>query len=267
MTCFLHVVNRGTKTAVLILAAVAGMTSLSLASQDFAEQEADAMARQAAEQELARQAVPFVSGLIFRGLDPEDNTHASCLVFEEGRLVLANGKLTAGGPSCGYAFHGVRSPNEQDRLRDPVNQWALLAWFKLMALSAILGWPLAAFLLRGTMYVDDIPAPTLGSRFFRSCGWVANVLVLAVMIVLFLLSVRRPELWPGGYRLDLPQLRPLVTFLAAALALGLLGSVLAWSKPYWRVPGRFHYTLTILSGMGFLWYLHQCGVLEIVWRT
>ncbi len=82
------------------------------------------------------------------------------------------------------------------------------------------------------------------------------------MAVLALISIRRPELWPQGPAVELKHVFPLTVALALSTALGLLGTLLAWAKGYWRIPGRLHFTLTILSAIGFLIYLNQTGIIR-----
>lgn len=261
MMFLLQLLKRAVRIA-CVLIAVWSLGTQSCAEEMLDEQELAQIRRQAVEQQIAEKVMPFVSGFVFAGLDPESTETSSHLVYDKGRLFVVSGELIA--DEDRYAFRGARQRNADGWLGNPVNRLMLMALFKWASLSAIIGWPFVAFVLRGTMYVDDVFASTMGSRFFRGCGWIANLMVMVVMTVLFLLSVRRPELWPTAPNLELSHLRPLITFLAAMLALGLLGSVIAWSKPYWRLPGRIHYTLTILSGVGFLWYLYQSNVLPTV---
>ena len=139
--------------------------------------------------------------------------------------MLVNGALV-GDANGGYAFQGSPASGGKTWIDQPLNQFLLLAIFKWIAISAVVGWPFVAFVLRGTMFEDDRLEPTPGSKFFRFCGWTANLLVLLVMLVLYLLAIRRPALWPGASSLEMDHLRPLVFALGAALALGLLGSAI-----------------------------------------
>ena len=223
---------------------------------DWEQLEADAVARQNANRELALKAVPFISGLSLHGLDPESPGEASMLVMVDGGVMLVGGTVSRDGDSVSFAGTRTRGSGT-----NPINR---VVWFticKWMAVSAVLGWPFVAFVLRGTLHENDKYDPTAGSRFFRFVGWVANLLVLAVMSGLFLLAIRRPALWMDGPNLHLQHVAWLTAAAGVALALGLLGSVVAWSRGYWRIPGRIHYTLSILCGIGFLWYLHQSEVL------
>ena len=140
----------------------------------------------------------------------------------------------------------------------------LIAAVKWISISAVFGWPFVAFVLRGTLYENDKHDSTGGSHFFRFTAWTANLLILAILVVLQLLVIRRPELWAGAPNLHFEHIYPLCWGLIGASAFSLLGSVVAWTKGYWRVPGRIHYTLAVLNAAAFLGYLYQMGVLSQV---
>ena len=230
------------------------------------ELEAAAVEKQNKEQEIARWAIPLISGFAINGLDPESPEENGIIVLSEGTMGLASGNLKRDGGN--YEFSGANSKPENATWMDvPANKAIMLAAFKWIALSAILGWPFVAFVLRGTMYADEKNDPTSGSYFYRFVGWVCNILVLVVMAVLFLLAIRRPELWPHGPSVELKHLFPLTIALGVTTALSLLGVVVAWAKGYWRVPGRLHYTLTIISAAAFCWYLNHTGVLQYLIET
>ena len=225
------------------------------------EQEAAAVAKQLEEQKVARWAIPFVSGIAFSGIDPESPNANGIVVFNQGRVGIAKGNLTV--QEGNYNFSGANEvPENATWFSLPFNRAVMLGIFKLVAFSAVIGWPFVAFVLRGTMYTNDKHDPTSGSLFFRFVGWIVSLLVLLVMGALYMLAVRRPELWPGGPAVELSYVLPLAGGLAITTLLGLIGSLLAWARGYWRIPGRLHYTLTIISALGFIWYLSQTGILR-----
>jgi hypothetical protein len=45
-------------------------------------------------------------------------------------------------------------------------------------------------------------------------------------------------------------------------AIVLLGSIVAWSRGYWRFSGRVHYTLVALAGVGFAYFLFYWNLLK-----
>lgn len=230
------------------------------------EREAAALAKQTKEQEIAGWAIPLVSGIAINGLDPESPEDNGILVFSDGKLGLASGNLKQNGGN--YEFSGAnRVPENATWMDLPANKVLMLGAFKWIALSAIFGWPFVAFVLRGTMYADEKHDPTSGGYFFRFVGWVCNILVVVVLAALALLAIRRPELWPQGPAVELKHVFPLTVALGVTTALSLLGVLVAWAKGYWRLPGRLHYTLTILSAAAFCWYLNHTGVLQYLIET
>jgi hypothetical protein len=51
-----------------------------------------------------------------------------------------------------------------------------------------------------------------------------------------------------------------------ALALGALAfTVPAWTRRYWGLAGRVHYTLIALAGLAFVWFLYYWNQLEELW--
>ncbi len=227
---------------------------------DFLDLEEQAAVKSEAEQALARQVIPFVTGVAFAGADPELPLNAGMLVIDQsGRAVLHTGEMTE--QAGEVQFSGSPDSTAGDWFDNAANRVLWLTGMKWIAMSAVFGWPLVAFVLRGTVYKDDIHASKPGSLFFRWVGWIANVSVLLVMGGLYLLVIRRPALWPGGPNIELEHLTYAVAVMAVTLALSLLGSLVAWGRGYWRMPSRIHYTVSVASGLVFLWFVHRGGVL------
>lgn len=232
-----------------------------VAPQTPAEKEAAAAEKQAKEQEVARWAIPMVSGFALGGLDPEALDDTGILVMNQGKVGLAQGSLTVN--EGNYDFTGANLvPKDATWFDVPFNKALFLGAIKWIALSAVLGWPFVGFVLRGTMYANEAYDPTSGSYFYRFIGWIMNLMVLVIMAALFLLAIRRPELWPQGPAVQLSYILPMTIGLAVTAGISLLGSVVSWAKGYWRIPSRLHFLLTIVSALGFLWYLSQTGILR-----
>ena len=53
---------------------------------------------------------------------------------------------------------------------------------------------------------------------------------------------------------------PLTTVLTIGL---LLFAVLAWSRRYWTVVGRVHYSLLTLAALAFIWFLSYWSLLRL----
>ena len=224
--------------------------------------ESDLQAIQAAEQKVAAKAMPFISGIAFQSLDPESPQTGSMLVFKDGQLMLTQGESTVSDGQFAFAADNAASSSSGSVIDHPANRALMLTAIKWLAISAIIGWPFVAFVLRGTLFEDEHYDPTFGSLLFSGIGWIANVLVLSTIGMLFMLSIRRPEIWPGAPNLHLQHVALATVGLAVALGLSLVGSIMAWTKGYWRIPGRLHYSLTVISGLAFLWYLYRVDVLQ-----
>lgn len=227
------------------------------------QKEAAAAEKQANEQKIARWAIPMVSGIAIGGLDPEAPEQTGILVLNDGKAGLGQGSLAVN--EGNYNFNGSNLVPEDAKWVDvPFNKAILLGAVKWIALSAVLGWPFVAFILRGTMYTNESYDPTSGSYFFRFVGWMMNLMVMVLLGALFLISIRRPELWPDGPSVELSHVLPIAVGVAVLAGLSLLGAIVSWAKGYWRFPSRLHYLLTVVSALGFLWYLSQTGVLRHV---
>lgn len=214
---------------------------------------------------LPEDLIPVASGFAFGGLDPEALENSNMLIWQDGKMTWNKGTLTADDTgSVAYSGQDGSDANAGveagDWFANPINRLMLLAICKWLALSAVIGWPIAAFILRGTLYADDSHDPTTGSRFFWVFGWLTSLLVLVIMTGLFLIAIHRPALWMGAPNIELSHIKPLVWGLIGGVAFCLLGSVLAWAKGFWRIPGRIHYTLTTLGALIFLWFLIKGSV-------
>ncbi len=136
--------------------------------------------------------------------------------------------------------------------------WGLLGGSLAILASAVLFWPAIAFSVRG------LSSPrikrTRWSGFWSCLAWLLGLVSLA--LGLGLAWVQRD---PNDIAFGLtPQLRGLLAVpqVCAVLAgLTVVGCVVAWSRRYWRVTGRLHYTLVALAGVGLTWFLYHWNLL------
>ncbi len=129
----------------------------------------------------------------------------------------------------------------------------------MVFLSAFLFWPVLAFARRGSK----------STRFRRSflsglisfCGWLLSAAALAFIGAL-VWELRAPDqvVYGTPRELEYALLVPQVCVGLAGLAL--LGSIIAWSRGYWRFSGRVHYSLVAFAGIGFAGFLYYWNLLH-----
>ncbi len=135
----------------------------------------------------------------------------------------------------------------------------LAAFCGVVFLSAFLFWPVLAFARRGSK----------STRFRRSflsglisfCGWLLSAAALAFIGAL-VWELRAPDqvVYGTPRELEYALLVPQVCVGLAGLAL--LGSIIAWSRGYWRFSGRVHYSLVAFAGIGFAGFLYYWNLLH-----
>ncbi len=128
---------------------------------------------------------------------------------------------------------------------------ALLVGCLVVFLTALVGWPLAAFINWG-----HAPERTAVAKFASWLAWLTCLALLAVAGVGAVLF-SDPEQIAFGMP---PMLTGLV--LSTPVVAGLVGAVLlctlvAWIKSYWRFSGRLHYTVVAAAGLAFVWFLYH----------
>ncbi len=139
----------------------------------------------------------------------------------------------------------------------PTFHYFVLALCVLLFLTAALGWPIAALSrILCRRKCEGVKAP-------KAARWLAGV--MSGLFVLTLLGVLASvsnvkELMAGvppilKFSLVLP-------LLAAVLGIGvLIFTAMAWAKRYWTRCHRLHYTLVLLAGLAFLWFLNFWNLL------
>jgi len=171
--------------------------------------------------------------LIFREDSSGRVTHAFSSEFGEFALVKLKGYQTPG-------FHIL-----------------LIVVLSFLFLTAVLGWPLGA-LSRKLLRRPPVGRPAPAAARWLAGGMCALFLLL-ILGVLFLVSNTAQVEYGVPVLLKVVLVFPIV---AAVLGIGVLIFVfLAWTKKYWTVYGRLHYTLILISGLAFLWLLNFWNLL------
>ncbi|MEX0678594.1 MAG: serine hydrolase domain-containing protein [Pirellulales bacterium] len=142
----------------------------------------------------------------------------------------------------------------------PMFAMLLVGACALVFLSAVIGWPWAAFIAWG------VPRETtVGSRLAGWLGWIVSLAAL-VWLGAALLFMREPEELAYG----VPPLVEAMLWAAPAIAVlvaaVLLAALAAWLRGYWRFSGRLHYTCVLAAGLAFVWFLHHWNLLRLpIW--
>ncbi|MGD9723517.1 MAG: serine hydrolase [Pirellulales bacterium] len=134
---------------------------------------------------------------------------------------------------------------------------ALVVACTVVFASVVVGWPLAAFINRGQA---PLVKGTAGSKF---ASWLAWLTSLAALVVIGLAMIPFSDPEQIGFGMP-PLLRGLLlsTIALAALVCGVLVcSIVAWARHYWRLSARLHYTLALVAGLTFVWFLYQWNLL------
>lgn len=185
-----------------------------------------------------------IEPLLFREVDDQDT-----LAFRQD----GQGKIT-------HLFLGNVPYMAYEKLawhETPRFMLLLLGGCGLIFLSAVLGWPWAAFIAWGAPRET-----TVGSRLATWLAWITSTAALAWMAAAAFVVQGADELVYGA--------PPLVDWMlwatpviAALVAIVLLFALVAWLRGYWRFSGRLHYTCVLLAGLGFVWFLHYGNLLRL----
>ena len=179
-----------------------------------------------------------IAPLVYREVDSDD-----LLVFQEGddgRVVRA---LVGSLPHRAY-----------DRLawhQSSGFHLGLVAVSVLVFLSAVVGWPLTRRRWRGETGV---------ARFARVAAWTASASFLAFLVSLAVV-LRDPMQIAFGVP---PLLQAVLAIALAGAALTLVGAFLAvrsWIRGDWSVVGRVHYSVVVVAGVAFVWFLDHWNLL------
>jgi hypothetical protein len=133
----------------------------------------------------------------------------------------------------------------------------LLAACLIIFLTTLFGWPIAALVNRRRGR-PAAPAP-------RLARWIAGIASFSGL--LFVIGFAILLLFAGNFGFGISRANVLMGVLTLGLAcagftLGALGfSVVSWKQRYWGLAGRLHYTLVVLAGAAFVWFLYTWNLL------
>jgi CubicO group peptidase (beta-lactamase class C family) len=164
------------------------------------------------------------------------------------------------------------SPSQHLYLSGAPVAWERLKWYQTpgftlgllvvcvaVFLSAVVGWPVAAFIGR---HHDPLVPRTAGSKFASWLGWLTCVAALAILGLSMIPFADSQQIAYG--------LPPLLTallmstpVLAVLVAGVLVCTLVAWLRGYWRVSARWHYTSVLIAGLAFVWFLREWNLLGV----
>ncbi len=166
---------------------------------------------------------------------------------------------------------GDRPPDHLFLSGSPV-AWQRLKWYETPSFnlgllvacvavfaSALIGWPLAAFINRDR---DPPLARTTGSRFASWLGWFTCLMAL-VILGLAMIPLGNPNQIGYGVPPLLTGLLMATPVLAALVAGVLVCTIIVWSRHYWRLSARWHYTTVLVAGLAFVWFLREWNLLGL----
>lgn len=134
---------------------------------------------------------------------------------------------------------------------NPTFFYVLLTFCVLLFLSAALGWPLGV--LKSRLCREEGERKKF-PKFPRLIAGLMSALHLVFLIGMIAVLSNFMELMFGVP----PMLKTLsiLTLIAVILTVGVfLSLLLVWSRDYWTICGRVHYTLVFLAGCLFIWFL------------
>jgi len=134
---------------------------------------------------------------------------------------------------------------------------ALIVACVAIFVSAVLGWPLAAFISRGH---GQSLQRSAGSKVATWLAWLTSLTAL-VVIGLAMIPFSDPEEIVFGIPPLLTGLLLATPAIAALVAGVFVCSIVAWAKRYWRFSARLHYTAVLIAGPAFVWFLQQWNLL------
>jgi CubicO group peptidase (beta-lactamase class C family) len=133
----------------------------------------------------------------------------------------------------------------------------LIGGCALVFLSAVIGWPWAAFIAWG------VPREATGfSRLASLLAWITSAAALAWMIAAAFV-LRDPNELAYGVTPTVDWMLWATPVIVGLVAIVLVCSLVAWLRGYWRFSGRLHYTCVLVAGLAFVWFLHYGNLLRL----
>ncbi|HEV7999044.1 MAG TPA: serine hydrolase [Planctomycetaceae bacterium] len=187
-----------------------------------------------------------IEPLIFRELDGRRK-----LVFHEDE----GGQIT----QIYFADVPAVALTRESALNRPRYHQGLVAGCAALFLSALLFWPVLAFARRGSKSTRF--RRSFVSGLFSVFGWLLSAAGLTFLVGLGW-GLSEPERVVYGTPREIEYLLLVPQVCVGLAAIVLLGSIVAWSRGYWRFSGRVHYTLVALAGVGFAYFLFYWNLLK-----
>jgi len=165
------------------------------------------------------------------------------------------------------AFRADAAGNITHLVRGSANAFVKLRWYEtaafhravagislFMMLSALVAWPIVACCLRGRRETESPP------RRARLAAWIMGLLFLLLFTCVLLGAADREQ-----FAFGVPCLMQKALWLPLAaiplLAATALFSVRAWTRKYWSLAGRIHYSLVTVAGLTLLGWLYYWNLL------
>jgi len=166
----------------------------------------------------------------------------------------------AGASGISYAFSSQVPHMALVKLaayQTPTFHYFVLALCVLLFLTAALGWPIAALSrILCRRKCEGVKAP-------KAARWLAGLMsgLFVLTILGVLASVSNVKELMAGVP-PILKISLVLPLLAAVLGIGvLIFTAMAWAKRYWTRCHRLHYTLVLLAGLAFLWFLNFWNLL------
>jgi len=126
----------------------------------------------------------------------------------------------------------------------------LIACFGLFV-AAMIAWPIGLRVQRHRARASGTSRPLLP----RVARWVG--ILMTLLNVIFVIAIAALFITIMANPIGIPDAMPIVMAIPVVTTLFTLGmlvfSVMAWKNGYWKLGGRFFYTLVTLAGLAFTW--------------
>ena len=142
-------------------------------------------------------------------------------------------------------------------IETPTSQVTLLILAAILPLAIMLagfiGWPISAYRRRHRRPGEVV------SPWPRLLGWAACALFLSFAAKIAIDVITQENLTGGRHAMLFNHAVPLIA--AGTLVPVMAWAVWAWTKEWWGIIGRVHYTLVVPAGLALLWWLNHYDLL------